>query len=754
MKKLLFMILCVACSLLCTLLAQDRYKLQGYLLAKNDSIALADAIVRAELDEQKSAIAIVSYHGYFELTMPSVPRRLSLSYKGREYPLELSAFKSPQQRVLVDIDTRIAFLDEVEVTAERAKLRYDGSKAIYNLGAFEGIRGADVLEGLKRIPNLQHSSGQGFLLNGFEKITVLIDKRPLRMSMGELEAYLANMPTADVASVELIPNPSPDYGTGGQPVLNVVTKRHIEDGYNAFATARLTAQHYLSEQVGARVNINRGISRSYLTYNFGEARSRETTELVGISTQHSVVRPRRTHSLGLGTLLRLTERQSLDINLYGAWQTEKYSYGSGDTSQLKRPRLSASLQHIYKRHNFEVRTTLEGAWARLNQATTLGLPVDLRDRTSFYRFSPTFVYRPSNASSLVGGLSYEGTSYRNEYLRSASSFDYDERQATAFVGYNQNLGDFSLQSTVEARWYDMRTRQISDVNKSDELVWLPRLMLGYKLAKNHLLTLDLRSRQTRPNFRDLTPISTQTGALWTREGNSSLHSARAYDVALRYSFMQAAQLELSYSDTKHPIVEYLSESRPNALAIGKTNLDYSRYLRALAVIPLPLARSKALSWTATTTGAVQHQWDKGAVSGRMYDERFTTYYLQHRHDLTLSSSWTLALSATLYGPLRYGVYAMKSTWWGELSVSKRLRAWRITASVRDPWNTNTARGAFEGLSRSLSFVRSWHRPEVSLSLSYSLGNGKLNGYRTRSGTDGTARMRSEGNEGFARGVGL
>lgn len=239
---------------------------------------------------------------------------------GANYNLEIAPLEANRDLGIIYIDIPSHKLAELEVVAQRPLVRYDGGKAIYNLSQIKGVAGADVLEALGRIPSLQFRSGQGFLLNGFESLVVLIDKRPIRMSASEVESYLASLPVSDIASVELIANPSPDYASAGQPVLNIVTKRYLEDGYNAFLSLRGTYQYYLSEYLNARLNLNKGISRSYVSYGFSDARSRETTELVGISRTEADVLPRRTHQLSLGTLLQLGKVHSLDAHLYGTLQ--------------------------------------------------------------------------------------------------------------------------------------------------------------------------------------------------------------------------------------------------------------------------------------------------------------------------------------------------------------------------------------------------------------------------------------------------
>lgn len=246
------------------------------------------------------------------------------------------------------------------------------------------------------------------------------------------------------------------------------------------------------------------------------------------------------------------------------------------------------------------------------------------------------------------------------------------------------------------------------------------------------------------------PVASTVLRGWERYGNSGLSPSQNYTYALRYSLMRAAQLELSYSDTQSPVVE-APQLLSGAIRLRKLNLEHSRYVRALLVLPLPIVGQSRLNWLATTTTALQRQWGQGEIDGQGYRAGFTTYYIRHQHDLSYGT-WSLGVGFTTYGPLRFGLYEMERTWWMDARLSKRMGRWRFTASLRDPWNTNTARGSYREGGLALAFVRDWHQPRFVLGLSYQQGRTGLKGYKASSRHDATTRMRSEANEGLARGV--
>lgn len=727
-------------------------KLSGYLLARADSSALVQALVQLHSSGQAIASAFTSEAGYFELTPSQVAGQLIISYLGGRYqiPLPKEVKEGDLGRIYISLSARE--LAGVQVRGRRDLVRYEEGKVIYHLDALAGIQGADVLEALGRLPGLRFDSQRGLQLNGLTALAVLVDHRPLRLSVEELESYLRTLSVSEVASVELIQNPGAEYGTLGQPVLHIRTKRHSEDGYQGYASLRGELQHYLREQASVRLNLNRGISRSYVGYSFNDFRLRETTEFVGLSTTHAEVLPRRTHGLSAGSYLRLGVH-SIDGNLYGTWQTEDFRQGEPYRIALKRPKLYGSLQYSYRGERLTGWVTAEGSIAELRQQALTESAQTGRDCSSFVRVAPTVTYRLGAGASIYGGATYEQTWYR--YLGEGWGEPYRlrEGQYLGFVGFNASWRGFSLQSSLSSLSYQGEARSGGKASQaSSDWTLLPYLSLSYSPVRNHQITGELKSYYTRPAFRDLAPVTSPVQRSWSRTGNADLVASQSRVYVLRYSYMQAAQLEFSYTAIQRPIVELPTmDSRGNVL-LQKVNLDYSRYWRGVLVLPVPLVQGERFRWLATSVGALQRQWDRGWLRGQVYDEGFTTYYVNHRHDLSYGT-WTLGWGATMYGPLNYGLYQMERTWWMEASLAKRLGAWRLTAQVRDPLGTNTARGSFARAGVPLSFVRDWHLPQLSLSVSYSFGRSSLRGYQDRSRRDGTDRMRSEGNEGVAQGVG-
>lgn len=91
-----------------------------------------------------------------------------------------------------------------------------------------------------------------------------------------MHTYLASLGIADVESVELIRNPGPEYGTRVDAVLNIITKKKPNEGFNAFLSADISYQALLSVNSRVRLNYNKGNTRNYLAYQYFDNRRKET----------------------------------------------------------------------------------------------------------------------------------------------------------------------------------------------------------------------------------------------------------------------------------------------------------------------------------------------------------------------------------------------------------------------------------------------------------------------------------------------
>ena len=442
-----------------------------------------------------------------------------------------------------------------------------------------------------------------------------------------------------------------------------------------------------------------------------------------------LLRPRRTHRFTLGTNIQLSPASTLGASLIGTLAKEHLQNGWQSTSDTRTESLYGTLWHDWRTEGLTLRLMLEGSYASLSQERLV------RAESVRYADTKRSGQVGLDASVPLGslwrldlgaqgyGLSYRGSSPRGDLhyeltessLRGYLELSYRTRPFFARLG-------LALQRDEQSRKQEQWKLKYPDASRGETHL-LPYASLRYHLGRYQDLTLGMSSSYQRPAFRDVVGGSHRTTEAIAREANLNLRTSYTYLLRLAYTYREAALLELSYSDTQRPIVDriMLPIGGPMVVGLQGVNLDYSRYLRLLLSLPLPLIQSKELKWYATTYLAGQRQWDRGHLDGVLYSKAFTAGYLRHTHDLDLPGNWHLQLGVTAYSSLYYGLFEMSPQWWTEASVSRRLGSWRLSLSAYDLFNTNVARGDYRGYPYAFSFSREWYSPRIALGISYSWG---------------------------------
>ena len=727
--------------------------LEGTLVSKTDKTPLVNALVALRTAEGQDTHfrTLTDEKGYFLLKAPPGKYLLGASFAQQAIvlrsSLELRSGKLQLGTLPVELTRE---LEAVVVQHSAPLVRYEGTTLIFGGAAFALARGGSVLDGLKLIPGLQLEGGNTLKLYGLSELTVYIDGRPQRMSKDEVISLLQSMSLSELSSVELIREPGVEYGGVTTPILNIKRKAKATEGVKGFSNLVGTYHHYLSEQFSTRVNLGYGSSHSYLSYTLGDKRMRETTTLSTGQTDDLRTDSRISHQVGLGTNLTLGEHNSLGAQILGNYANERLLLTQSMHNRLKWTNLYGTLYHTLQAGRWSLQTTAEGSFGR-SDLRREGSPqgVASKDDNQFARLALDFSDQLSCIFTLYLGAEASYVSVDSRVTNRTGVTTLREWNIEGYASLRFRLerlsGYAGLRIAGEDRKGSLGVGQGEFFRSGSEL--LPYASLRYTPARDHQISLTHSSSYTRPSYRDLLGYISSASEVLAREGNRHLTTSYRRSLTLNYSYLQAAQLELSYVDTKEPIVEAITQ-QGGVYVLRRYNLDYSRYLRALLVLPIPIIRQGELSWTASTYLAAQRQWDAGRIDRADYSKVFNAYYVQHKHNLGLPSGWTADLGVSYYSGLMFGLYHMQRQWWVDASVSKRIHDLRITLSAHDLFNTNIARGSYELSSPALAFERNWHSPRLQLTLSYSWGKKAVKAHDTRSRKDDTKRLSTDANEGL------
>jgi outer membrane receptor protein involved in Fe transport len=133
----------------------------------------------------------------------------------------------------------------VTVTAKKAAVVRKLDKTVYQVADTPRAANGSAQDILQSTPEVSVTADGQIAVKGNTQVTVLVDGKPTAMLSGsgeERALALQTMSGADVASVEVITNPSAAYHANGGAILNIVLKRNRKPGAHAQVQGSATDQ--------------------------------------------------------------------------------------------------------------------------------------------------------------------------------------------------------------------------------------------------------------------------------------------------------------------------------------------------------------------------------------------------------------------------------------------------------------------------------------------------------------------------------
>ena len=125
------------------------------------------------------------------------------------------------------------FLKEVNIKTRKKMIERKIDRTIVNVAGFVTASGTDAIDLLGRLPGLRVTDDGNVNLMG-KGATIYVDGKSTYLSGSDLAAYLRSLPTDLLDKIELMPNPPAKYdAAGGGGVINIITRKNKQAGYNA-----------------------------------------------------------------------------------------------------------------------------------------------------------------------------------------------------------------------------------------------------------------------------------------------------------------------------------------------------------------------------------------------------------------------------------------------------------------------------------------------------------------------------------------
>ena len=229
-----------------TLLAQVDATVSGQVIDADTGRPLPFVSVTVTRDEETVTGVLTSEDGRFIVAgLPEGRYQLQAEFLG--YDVTAEAFLIGPLNDIYDLG-EIALrespfpLEEVVVTAQREILGTTLDQRVFSMD--DNIVGStgSLLDALRSLPGVSVDQEGRVLLRGSDRVSVLIDGKYSSLTGFGNQSGLDSIPAANIATIEIINNPSAAYDAAGMAgIINIVYRKNLERGLNVDAGLTLGA---------------------------------------------------------------------------------------------------------------------------------------------------------------------------------------------------------------------------------------------------------------------------------------------------------------------------------------------------------------------------------------------------------------------------------------------------------------------------------------------------------------------------------
>ena len=597
--KIRFSLITLLITLVCSsVMAQqtDRYQLEGRAVEASTNKGIGYATI-ALLKADSSIVAAVAADatGAFTIAAKEQGRYMlqisSVGYTTHNREVELVEGKTKLGKVVLEQGIDIS---EVVVAVQKPLIVADDEKIAYSVEDDPDSATSQVVDIMRKVPQLSVDAEGNVLLNGQSDYKVLVNGRSSSMMSKNFKSVIESMPAGSVKKIEVITNPSTKYeaeGVGG--IINIITNRKVAGGYNGNVNISGSTQYFLNGNAYIAAQAGK-FSISASAYMQGiksrlDHRGEGFREVFDDPTMHLM-----TSSTGMrynGRYLGAYFNASYEIDtmnlitLEGGYHNGKNRSNASSKTEIfsiDNDRVMAYDNYLNSHYNYNsywAAANYQRTFNRQDHTLTVSYEMDLSPdkEERLYDVLNTFNYPTSSRRNLGDNGSFDNTvqidyfnpinkvhsieagtkyiyrRYTNEsqtLLRDEatgefaiapdyprSDMNYTQNILALYAGYHVKGKKLSgrVGARMEQAWSD-----VAVVTEKDKITYDPSLFnvipyasANYRPNDANTLSLSYTQRLSRPNLWHMNPYRNES-PLNVSYGNPDLDATLAHSVALSW----------------------------------------------------------------------------------------------------------------------------------------------------------------------------------------------------------------------------
>ncbi|ARK11170.1 TonB-dependent receptor [Fibrella sp. ES10-3-2-2] len=626
-------------------------------------------------------------------------------------------------------------LTAVTVRASKPYVEQQADKTVLNVAANASAQSKTAYELLQQAPGVVIDPNDNVRMAGKQGVNVFIDGKPSNLSARDLANLLRATPAANIATVELISNPSARYDAqGGAGIINIKFRRDKSLGLNGNASAGYgQSDHY---RANAAVDLNYRAKRLNLFGNLSGSDNFQNTNvsinryLSGAQflqrgfdsdgTRAGVYKAGADYTIGTRHTIGLIVAGNRANNQFGTYTTtnifgKRTMPDSSLTNRVDSPsqnnRINAALNYQYTDtlglnlyvdadytkfgNTAPSRITSEYTGAEgqplFTRQNRFDATTDITILTVRADLTKEWKSRRSDASvTLETGLKHTDVDTDNDLLafvgfekpgtpaqpdvNRTNRFTYREIVTAAYASLNRKVGKLTMQAGLRAENSTVNGRSTDLLNRTinrPDTTYLNLFPTAYV------------QYQVSKNGQLSVNYGRRIGRPNYQDMNPFVYQIDPYtsqrgNPFLRPAYTHNAELSYTYKWAMTVKIAYSSTSDFSTDVIRQEGLTgYQTVANVGKANVLNLSVNTPLSitkwWNAYLyAGATWNRYQGSITAGQSFDQRAFAFEGYMQHSFTLSKVWEVQVSGFWNAPTRQTIYQIGGLGALNLNVQKKV----------------------------------------------------------------------------------
>ncbi|HTL81911.1 MAG TPA: outer membrane beta-barrel family protein, partial [Bacteroidia bacterium] len=639
---------------------------------------------------------------------------------------------------------------------------------------------------ISKAPGVSVDQDGNFSLMGKSGVKIYIDGKPTYLDGEQLKNYLQNMSASEILNIELMTNPPAKYdAAGGAGIINLVTKKSTQQGFNGTVNAGLGQGFSTKTETGIALSYGQPKYSIYAKYDLANPKRKEykfvtrTVPYQGFTSRYDqnsdLTFDPLTQRARVGADFYPTSKINFGIRLDGTSLVSKTGIDTKNTvtqvdsntvsilhqvNSLKGnfqnagggiyykqkldtngTELSFSYDNVFynnsSHENYDLHfldangiDNATPAFERTLKGTNIGINVGQVDLT--HPFAGKYKLEAGLKSSYVktnNDLLFElqdnsTGNWSNDTTRS-NSFIYKEQINAAYADLSADYGKWQLEGglRLEQTISDGFSPTVGEEHKAHKTQLFPTLFITQKINDRNSMSYSFSKRVDRPDYEDLNPFIFYIDQYTYRLGNPYLQPEIVYDVNVMHDYSDMLFTSIDASRSFGGFADVTTQIDSTGIIHQSTvNLNTIDNL----FFTVAFSYSFTNWWASEANVIVNYNHYISNVDGVSLNRGNTALDLYLTETFTVFKDWKVQVSGWYQSRMVYTIFTLGSTSDVSIGISKSFLKKKLNCSLNagDLFYQNTQHVTVNFGTQDLYAWHEFDTRVVFLRAKYNFGNAK------------------------------